>query len=101
MFGGQSLSSYIAQHNLDKNIIGKIKSEIVDEIVKEICNSRITWKCIEKDNVLIKEVEDVSEFLEGVMVHPTAPKWYVDIIYDICKSRDIPFDGQSDIYTLK
>lgn len=31
------------------------------------------------------------------MVHLLAPKWYVDIIRDICEIRKIKFDGQSEI----
>lgn len=37
----------------------------------------------------------------GVMVHPLAPKWYVDIVEDICASKKIKFEGQSEIYKLK
>lgn len=35
------------------------------------------------------------------MVHPLAPQWYVKIVEDICKMKNIRFDGQSEIYTLK
>lgn len=48
-----------------------------------------------------RTIGDISEFLEGVMVHPVAPKWYVDIIEEICKSKKFKFDGQSEIYKLK
>ena len=62
---------------------------------------RPDWNRNGDNNVRIEDAGDISEFLEGVMVHPLAPQWYVDIIRDICQSKKIKFDGQSEIYTLK
>lgn len=53
-----------------------------------------------ESNVRIEDAGAIGEYIEGVMVHPLAPQWYVDIVEDICKSRNIHFDGQSNIYTL-
>ena len=56
---------------------------------------------INNNNVRIEDAGDITEYIEGVMVHPLAPQWYVKIIEDICKIKKIRFDGQSEIYTLK
>lgn len=48
----------------------------------------------------IEKIEDLNEFVDGVMVHPLAKQWYVDIIEQICHSKKLQFDGQSQIYKL-
>lgn len=52
-------------------------------------------------NIRIEDAGDISEYVEGVMVHPLAPEWYTNIIKDICLKNNIKFDGQSRIYELK
>ena len=50
-----------------------------------------------------KKTKDVSflhipDFISGVMVHPMAPGWYVDVVQEYCKRNNIPFEGQSELY---
>ena len=50
-----------------------------------------------------KQTEDVSfshipGFIEGVLVHPLAPGWYVDIVQEFCARNEIPFEGKSTLY---
>lgn len=42
---------------------------------------------IEDNNVRIEDAGDVKEYIDGVMVHPLAPQWYVKIVEDICKMK--------------
>lgn len=42
----------------------------------------------------------VPEFIVGVMVHPLAPDWYVDMVGMFCDKNDIPFEGKSKMYKI-
>ncbi|MBQ4428629.1 MAG: hypothetical protein II871_02525 [Clostridia bacterium] len=45
-------------------------------------------------------IEDISHFIDCVMVHPLAEDWYVSVIELICKNYNIKFCGRSQIYQL-
>lgn len=77
------------------------KDEIIDIITDAILSIRKSYRTSLNDQALIKDAGNISEFLEGVMVHPQAHDWYVKIIEDICLQKGIPFEGQSQIYKLK
>lgn len=94
-------SSYVKFKIKDEQIMDKTDEEIIDYLTEKICAQRADWDRIDDNNVRIEDAGDISEFLEGVMVHPAAPQWYVDIIRDICYLKGIKFDGQSEIYALK
>ena len=85
---------------LQEQIEGKSDEEIINKITQEIVKERADWDRL-NNNIRIENIEDVNEFLEGVMVHPLAPAWYVDIIEQICNSTKIYFDKQSQIYNLQ
>ncbi len=57
---------------------------------------RADWDRIGDNNVRIEDAGDISEFLEGVMVHPVAPRWYVDIIEEICQSKKLNLMGNRE-----
>lgn len=101
----EKFSADVANININReNITDKSDEEIIDCLTDKICAVRINKIKDEKkeaDNIIIKDAGDIPEYLEGVMVHPKAPMWYVDIIRDICQQKGIPFDGQSQIYELK
>ncbi len=40
----------------------------------------------------------IQGFLKGVLVHPLAPGWYVEIVKEFCNRNDIPFEGKSELY---
>lgn len=42
--------------------------------------------------------ESIPDFIDGVLVHPLAPDWYVKIVAEYCKRNALPFDGQSTLY---
>ena len=51
-----------------------------------------------------KQTLDVSfshipRFIEGVLVHPIAPEWYVDIVREFCRRNHILFEGKSTLYS--
>lgn len=99
--GVDNLSSLGVKFKIGEKVRSKSDEEIIDYLTEKICVRRVDWNITDKDNVRIENAGDISEFLKGVMVHPLAPEWYVNIIKDICELKKIEFDGQSDIYTLK
>lgn len=101
LYSAERLSSFGVKFKIEEQVKGKTDEEIIDYLTERICAQRADWDRIDDNNVRIEDAGDISEFLEGVMVHPVAPKWYVDIIEEICKSKKIKFDGQSEIYKLK
>lgn len=101
LYSADGLSSFGVKFKIEEQVKGKTDEEIIDYLTERICAQRADWDRIGDNNVRIEDAGDISEFLEGVMVHPVAPKWYVDIIEEICKSKKIKFDGQSEIYKLK
>lgn len=40
----------------------------------------------------------ITDFIAGVMVHPQAPDWYVEIVQEFCKRNNITFEGKSELY---
>lgn len=41
----------------------------------------------------------IPGFIEGVLVHPLAPAWYVDIVREFCERNNVPFEGKSTLYS--
>lgn len=97
----EGLSSFNVKWNIVEQVIGKNDEEIIDYLAGKILSQRIDYKSGNNVNVRIEDAGDISDFLEGVMVHPSAPEWYVNIVQDICLRNGICFDGQSQIYKLK
>ena len=58
-------------------------------------NTNSKWETLEIN------IAPVSEFIEGVMVHPLATDWYVNIVHSFCDRFHIMFDGRSELYKLK
>lgn len=42
----------------------------------------------------------IPDFISGVMVHPLAPDWYVEIVRDFCDRNHIAFEGKSKLYLV-
>lgn len=100
LYSAEGLSRFGVKFKIGEQVKDKTDEEIIDYLTERICAQRADWNRIGDNIVRIEEAGDISEFLEGVMVHPAAPQWYVDIIRDICQSKNIKFDGQSEIYTF-
>lgn len=101
LYSAEGFSSFGVKFKIEEQVKNKTDEEIIDYVANKICAQRPDWNRIGDNSVRIEDAGDISEFLEGVMVHPLAPQWYVDIIRDICRSKKIKFDGQSEIYALK
>ena len=95
---GADLVLYVVDSStpLDEN-----DEEIIEYLTERILSHRIDYKLSSNANVWVEDAGNISDFLEGVMVHPSAPEWYVNIVQDICLQKGIHFDGQSQIYKLK
>lgn len=47
------------------------------------------------------QIPNLLSFLDGVMVHPSAPSWYVGVVEEYCKINKIKFLGQSKLYKFE
>lgn len=97
----ENLSSLGVKWNIAEQVTGKNDGEIIDYLTERILSQRIDYEHSNSANVWIEDAGNISALLEGVMVHPSAPEWYVNIVQDICLQKGIRFDGQSQIYKLK
>lgn len=97
--GAVAMSSYGVKFKIEDQVKNKSDEEIISYLTEKIYEQRFSWNT-ERDSIKIEDAGDVSEYIEGVMVHPLAPEWYVKIIEDICIQKNIKFDGQSKIYEL-
>lgn len=82
----------------------------IDEIINKMtellhcaCNNSIRKNVLEDktEYMLLMGDEHITDFIEGVMVHPNAEDWYVNIIKELCEVHKLNFEGQSQIYKLK
>ncbi len=73
------------------------------ELLHYICNNSIRKNILEekKKYMLLMRDKHITDFIEGVMVHPNAEDWYVNIIKELCEVHKLNFEGQSQIYKLK
>ena len=81
-----------AKDMIDSFFPEKTFEEKMDK-VKEILNCGERWK----------KTKDISyahipDFVEGVLVHPMAPDWYVEVVGEFCKRNNLPFEGKSKLY---
>ena len=47
---------------------------------------------------LFVKINNLSNYIVGVRIHPQAEAWYVDLIHKICDQYNIVFMGKSDLY---
>lgn len=95
------LTNIEVKFKIEEKVKNKTDEEIIDYLTEKIYAQRIQWNELKDNYVRIEDAGDITEYIEGVMIHPLAPQWYVKIIEDICKMKKIYFDGQSEIYKLK
>lgn len=79
--------------------------EILDSMFPEIIPEEKIEKIVTLLNIgkNSKKVKDISyahipNFIEGVMVHPLAPDWYVEVVKEYCQRNGISFEGKSELY---
>lgn len=60
-----------------------------------------TLKKIDPNTPLRVPIPDIRNFIEGVMIHPSAPTWYVGVVEEYCKINHIKFLGQSKLYKFE
>lgn len=101
LLSADGLTNIGVKFKIEEKVKNKTDEEIIDYLTEKIYAQRIEWNELKDNDVRIEDAGDITEYIEGVMIHPLAPQWYVKIIEDICKVKKIHFDGQSEIYTLK
>lgn len=88
------VSGHSERVKLLENLFPKLSME---EQVKEV----ISLLNIGENSKNTKDISyaHINEFIEGVMVHPMAPAWYVEIVEEFCQKNNILFEGKSVLYT--
>ena len=63
---------------------------------------RLIFTSVEKSEDEIRKIPIpiLSDFIDGIMVHPLANNDYVSLIELLCKQFNIPFLGKSQIYSF-
>ena len=80
LYSAEDISSFGVKFKIGELVKNKTDEEIIDYLTEKICAQRADWDRTRDNNVRIEDARDISEFVEGVMVHPMASQWYVDII---------------------
>ncbi len=77
--------------------IFKDKGEITEQEYKNFVEKK---SCRSESNFHLKHISfsHIPEFIESVMVHPTAADWYVHTVEQFCKKYQINFVGKSNMY---
>lgn len=75
--------------------------EIINKLVERIMKNRCNWNEGNIKEQIFISVENLSDYILGVMVNPFAEKWFVDLIKTICDEYKLNFEGQSELYLLK
>ena len=70
----------------------------MEEQVRRICEMTNYGKY--KQTVHKISFDHIADFIDGVMVHPQASDWYVDVVGEYCKINSIPFEGKSSLYSI-
>lgn len=78
---------------LEKHFSGDSIEDKVNSIVKMLNIGHYAEKTREVS------FSHVPNFINGVLVHPLAPDWYVEIVREFCSRNDIPFEGKSTLYS--
>ena len=89
----ENLSSLGVKWNIAEQVMGKNDEEIIEYLTERILSHRIDYKLSSNANVWVEDAGNISDFLEGVMVHPSAPEWYVNIVQDICLQKAFTLMG--------
>lgn len=71
----------------------------INDIVKEIENN-LKLLNVGKYKITHKDihVDSINNLIEGVMVNPFSPKWYIETVKKYCEINGIRFDGISQLY---
>lgn len=77
---------------LDSLYPGKSAEEQVEAAVK-LLNVGKNRECTRQISF-----SHIPDFIEGVLVNPFAPDWYVDIVKQYCSLNSIHFEGKSTLY---
>lgn len=77
--------------------ISKDKGEITEQDYNNFLERE---KARSETNFHIKQISfaHVPEFIESVIVHPTAADWYVQTVEQFCNNYQVNFIGKSDLY---
>lgn len=78
---------------LEKNFSGESLDEKIQNVVQTLNIGN------EAERFMNVSFAHVDGFIEGVLVHPFAPEWYVNIVQEFCARNKIRFEGKSTLYS--
>jgi hypothetical protein len=80
----------------------RARGELTDADVKKVMAEILGGASQVEPSYNLKHVslESVPDFIESVVVHPTADDWFVSMVADFCKRNELPFGGRSALYTF-
>ena len=71
----------------------------IAQTIREVINQEYIKKYYsERKTEISLSIYSLSEYIEGVRVHPMAKDWYSDLIEKICNEYKLTFLGRSDLY---
>ncbi len=96
----QHVKAVFIQHE-HKDRVKMLESMFPDKEWEDKFDCLIELLNIGKKRKNTKEISyaHIPDFIEGVMAHPLAPDWYVEIVKEFCKRNNIPFEGKSKLYS--
>lgn len=87
---------------LEELVKQHIRKDGMNEIlntIREVINQQYIKKYYsERKTETMLNVYNLSEYIEGVRIHPMAQDWYSEIIEKICNRHKINYLGRSDLY---
>ena len=99
-YDAEEMSSKGVKFQIEDELKGKTDNEKIEYLTEKIIDQKIDWERSLIGNDIINIISDVQELIEGVLIHPLAPAWYVNIIQDVCEKNNLNFEGKSKIYEL-
>ena len=91
---------YLKQELLVKVDVYNSESIILEKLAEKMAESLPEYKDSQKMSSLNINLDDteISEYIKGVMVHPQAEDWIVNLVRTICERKKISFLGKSQLY---
>lgn len=74
-----------------------ITKDLLVRVIHQI-QSETPHKNSQQESTIYLKVNNLSQYIKNIKVHPMAESWYVDLVERICKDHHIRFGGRSSLY---
>ncbi len=104
--------NYVQSHSLEDELVAFTPTTFTSNLIfqskrnefmheEEIRAFIDTAGIIDKKTPLKVPIPSVQDFIVNVLVHPSAPLWYVGVVGEFCRLNGINFSGQSKLYKFE